>query len=330
MATIKEVAKLASVSITTVSRVLSHDPSIRVTPQTRARIEEAAHTLGYTPRHIHAQAQPQRIFGLVKGHAEENNLSNTHMYALSRALERALSDQGHGKYVFPIENLPATTLDGVIALGKYSTSQIEQLERISKNLLFIHTNPDATRFDSVCLDTYGMAESCLGYLHSLGHRRIAYVGASEIVGGMLADDLYVDAVCQTLKAKNCFTSQWIRLGDYSPTSAYEHTHSLLSKGKNTPTAILYATDAMAIGGYRAIRDLNLQVGADVSIVAVDDLPTSSYITPPLTTFYVDVDFISWAAVRRLEERLCGHRIKTYTTLIPLSMTVRNSACKVKE
>lgn len=326
MATVKEIAQLAGVSPTTVSRVLSQDDTLRVTSQTRARIEQLARELGYTPRRIHSRPQKQRTVGLVKGRTETDNLSSTHFYALTRAVERALSAEGYAKLVFPIENIPARSLDAIIAMGQYSPAQVAALARASENLLFLYSSPDPLRYDSICLDSYTLARTAIGYLRRLGHRRIAYMGASDILGGMRMKDPFFHAVRAAILDEDPHGDQWMFVGDYTPTSAFSLTFSLLREFPvhARPTAILYATDAMAIGGYRAVRECGLHVGADISILSVDDVPTSSYVSPPLTTFRVDVDFIGATAVCMLDDRLSGRRTQTLTVQIPLRMIQRKS------
>lgn len=326
MATVKEIAQLAAVSPTTVSRVLNQDPTLSVTPATRARIEQIARELGYTPRRIHLPSQPQRIFGMVKGYEESDKLSSTHFYALTRAVERALSLKGYSKLVFPIDSVPSRPLDAVIALGQYSSAQIASLSRLSENLLFLYSSPDPLRYDSIRLDSSSFAQTAVSYLRHLGHRRIAYIGASDIIGGMRMNDPFFHAVRQSLLSEDPQGDQWMYVGDYTPTAAFSLTYSLLREFSPPlrPTAILYATDAMAIGGYRAVKECGLLVGEDISILAVDDVPTSSYVTPPLTTFHVDVDFIASTAVCMLSERLNAQRSQTLTVHVPLRMIKRKS------
>lgn len=326
MATVKEIAKLASVSPTTVSRVLTQDPTLSVTPATRLRIEQIARELGYTARRLHADPQPQYTFGIVKGYTDSARLSGTHFFSLTRAVESALSAHGYSKLVFPIDHIPDQHLDAIIALGQYSSAQLAALSRTCEHVLFLYSTPDPLRFDSLCLDSSTLALTAVSYLRQLGHRRIAYIGASDVIGGMRMKDLFFQDVRRALLQEDPQGDQWMYVGDYTPTSAYSLTYTLLREHAPAPrpTAILYATDSMAIGGYRAVRECGLRLGEDVSVLSVDDVPTSSYVTPPLSAFHVDVDFIAATAVSMLTDRLNGLRGGTLSVQIPLRLIKRKS------
>lgn len=328
MATVKEIAKLASVSPTTVSRVLTQDPTLNVAPDTRLRIEQLARELGYTARRLHAATQPRYTFGLIKGYTDSARFSGTHFFSLTRSVESALSARGHSKLVFPIDRIPDQPLDAIIALGQYSSSQVAALSRMCEHILFLYSVPDPLRFDSLCLDSVNLARTAVSFLRRLGHRRIAYIGASGIIGGMRMKDLFFQDIRQALLREDPHGDQWMYVGDYTPTSAYSLTYTLLQERSpaQRPTAIIYATDSLAVGGYRAVKECALNVGEDVSILSVDDVPTSSYVTPPLSAFHVDVDFIAATAVSMLVERLSGRRCSTLVVQIPLRL-IRRQSCQ---
>lgn len=326
MATIKEIAQLASVSPTTVSRVLTQDPTLSVAPATRERIGQLARELGYTARRTRSAASPQRMVGLIHGDADLLSPAITHFGALTRVVENTLSAKNYGRLTFSLDSLPDSPLDAIIALGQYSPAQLSTLSKLSPTLLFLYTSPDPLRFDSICLDTQTLADSAVAYLHQLGHRRIAYIGASDVIGGMRMKDLFFTDMRHALLLADPQGDQWMYIGDYTPTSAYALTCDLLrgTAPALRPTAIIYATDSLALGGYKAVRECGLCVGRDVSILSVDDAPTSSYLTPPLTAFHVDVDFIAETAVQMLDDRLSGRRTHTFTARIPLGLSRRQS------
>lgn len=327
MATIKEIAQLAAVSPTTVSRVLTQDPSLNVTPATRLRVEQIARELGYSVRRTHAVSRPKHTVGLIKGYTDSENLATTHFNALARSVEDTLAAHNYRRVIFSPDALPDQPLDGVIALGQYSSAQIASLARLSENLLFLHTSPDPLRFDSICLDAHHLAHSAVSFLRQLGHRRIAYIGASDVIGGMRMPDLFYQSMRQALLDEDPQGNQWMYITDYSPTAAYTITGALLRENPPSlrPTAIVYVTDSMAVGGYRAVRECCLRVGEDVSILSIDNAPTSSHLLPPLSSFHLDVDFIARTAVAMLSDRLEQRRQQSITVQIPLRL-VRRKSC----
>lgn len=324
MMTLKEIARLANMSTTTVSRVLTQDPSFHVPPETRSRIEQIAQEAGYRPRKIHSQVSKNNTVGIVKGFAADITLSSTHVLSLYQSIETTLITAGYNKVVFSLNDMPDQPLDAIIALGQFSKRQIKLMENLTTNILFLYSSPNPLRYDSLHLDFRGVSVSALSYLYSLGHRSIGYIGAAGIIGGMRMEDPLLRSISCTLKDYECYNENWMYVSDYSPAQAYEVTYRWCSNPDTRPTAILYASDTMAIGGYRAIKNLDLELGKDVSVIGIGNETTSSFATPPLTTMQIPIANIAETTVSLIEQRLLKKRTHAIQTIIPLPFIIRSS------
>ncbi len=325
MATIKQIAQMAGVSPATVSRLLSGDPNLSVSPQTRERVRCAADRLGYQPRRPARTARtpaPARTIGVLKGFGTLSATDNAPHLALMRAVEGALQAAGMAKLTVT-GDAPAQPVDALIAYGTFSPARMERLRRWTRNVLFLGENPDPLAFDAVLPGFDWLCGRLCGYLAGLGHRRVAYVSASEELADCSLPDPMARPFAAWLQARDGLPAAYLRRAAFSPESAYAHTRALLELPQ-PPTAILYASDAMAVGGCRAIAERGLRVGLDVSVVGLGDMAAASFLSPALTTVCIPYALLAQIALGLLRSRLDEGRREPLTVCVPLSLVERDS------
>lgn len=321
MATIKEIAEIAGVSLSTVSRILNSDPRLSVAPETRERVLNAADRLGYVPKHPF-RPEGHCLVGVVKGFSNFTDMANTHHFALSRAIEGALQAAGIPKLTITGDG-PAQPIDALLVFGAFGEGRLQRMRQWANHALFIDSNPDPLIFDSLILGYGWLADALLSYLYGLGHRRIAYVGAEDQQSDCTLRDPMVRPLTSGMFQRGCYRREYFRLGSFTPESAYTHTCALLELAE-PPTAILYANDAMAIGGYRAVQKNGLMVGRDVSIIGRGDISTSSFVTPALTTAHIPLSFAAETVITMLQDRLEKGRQNPLTLCVPMTLIKRDS------
>ena len=143
MATLKDIASLANVSIATVSRVLNQDTSLSVTEETRHRILTVADELGYT-RHQKSgnfKKEKQQIV-IIQWKSEEGELDDLYYYNIRLGIEKRAQDLDYGilRYFNDIPFRLGEEVVGVLCIGKFSRVQIVDLERLTKPLVFVDSN----------------------------------------------------------------------------------------------------------------------------------------------------------------------------------------------
>ena len=326
MATIKEIAEIAGVSLSTVSRIINGDPRLSVAPDTRERVLSTADRLGYVPKHPF-RTEGHSLVGVVKGFSNFTDMANTHHYALSRAIEGALQAAGIPKLTVTGDG-PAQPIDALLAFGAFGPERLHRMRQWANHTLFIDSNPDPLVFDSLILGYGWLTDALLDYLYDLGHRRIGYIGAEDLQNDCVLRDPMVRPLTSGMFHRGCYRSEYFRLGSFTPESAYTLTLSLLDL-EQPPTAILYANDAMAIGGYRAVQKRGLVVGRDVSIIGRGDISTSSFVTPALTTVHIPLSFAAETVIKMLQERLEKGRQTPLTLCVPMTLVKRDSCGPAK-
>jgi LacI family transcriptional regulator len=125
-----------------------------------------------------------------------------------------------------------------------------------------------------------------------------------------------------------YNPDFVFMGDkISSQNGYNLIKSARESGK-LPTAFLVANDTMATGALRALHELKINVPNDISIIGFNDLPTSKYLIPPLTSIRVHLNFMAVTAIELFKERIEKGRMIAKKVLIPSELVVRKSCRKV--
>ena len=325
MATIKDIAEKAGVSIATVSRVLSYDETLNVPDTTKARIFEAAEQLEYKKKEKKRQDKKYKI-GVLYSYSLEEELEDPFYLSVRVAIEKKLADDRHKKYQIRstdrAENL--TGLDGIICLGTFSHSMVERVESFDKPVVFVDASPDVEKFDSVINDMRSCVGKVLDYLTDRGHSRIAFIGGLDIDadGNEVADDR-VAVYREYMEKKGLYREDYVKIQGYAPKNGYVKMKELLELS-DRPTAVMVANDSLAVGCYKAINEAGLKIPEDVSVVGFNDISFARYLVPTLTTVRLYMEFMGEQAVTLMVERLTSKRDLCVQMRMPSKLIERES------
>lgn len=286
--TLTAVARRAGVDPSVVSRVLNDDPVLNIRAETRERVLDAVRALGYRPNMAARSLRTARTgtIGLfipdfanpvyaeiIKG-AEESAAAAGCVLVTGSSSAEGVSTQTY------LDLLGQGRVDGLLlASGTETPDEQELIAALGLPWLLINRRGrEATRY--VVADDERAARIAVEQLLELGHRRIGHVagppsadtaqrrqagwrGALRQAGVVAAEDMVTAA-------------------DYTPDGGAEAMERLLSL-PSPPTGVFVANVASAIGALHTAHRLGLRVPADVSVVAVHDLPLAAHLVPPLTT-----------------------------------------------
>jgi DNA-binding LacI/PurR family transcriptional regulator len=159
------------------------------------------------------------------------------------------------------------------------------------------------------------------YLLSLGHRRIATISG---IPSHLTSKARIAGYRSALEAAGIVPeTELIRQGDFGHTSGYSQTNALLALAE-PPTAIVAGCDIQATGIYRALSEHGMQVPYDMSIIGFDDIPSSEWMSPPLTTIRQPLREMGSIAVDLLLQQIAGEPLKSLRVELATSLVVRQS------
>jgi len=328
MATIKDIANLANVSITTVSRVLNYDETLNVSPETRRRVFESAENLSYVVTPKKKKKSKWRV-GIYDSFSMEEELIDTYYLSIRVALEKKLMEKGIEFFRIDEEkngNIPKN-LDGVLALGTFKKKDIEKIVDFGKPCVFVDSSPSPQHYDSVIIDFNSATRKALDYLVELGHEFIGFIGGIETdMYGNRFKDLRQDVFEKYLKEKNIFNEELVKIGGYDPKDGYTNLREMLTS-KVKPTAVFVANDTIAVGCYKAAFELGVKIPDELSLVGFNDVATAKYMMPPLTTVKLYTEIMGETAVDLLLDRLTTKREVSKKIIIDTKLIVRESSAE---
>lgn len=297
MATLKDIAAAANVSSATVCRILNHDPDIRVSLETRLKVLNTAEEMEYTPKKSQKLAEKRKLnIGIIQNYSKRDLVDNPYFLYLINAVEKYCISQDINTIKFMqsdgiYKSTADLTVDGLIAFGKFTDNSIENLAQLTKNIVFMDSSPDEERFCSVMANTYQGAYMVMKYLYNLGHRRIAFIGDGYSAENSKIDELDVrqEAYQVFMKKHQLYDVDLIYSGEcFSYSEGCRITQELINSSKELPTAIFVANDSMAIAVQSTLLSNGIRIPEDISLVGFNDLPSSHYIEPSLTTVHISI------------------------------------------
>lgn len=331
MATIKEIAELAGVSIATVSRVLNYDETLNVQDETKKRIFEAADQLEYPLKDKKRRKRKLKI-GVLYSYSLEEELEDTYYLSVRVAMEKKIEKEGYKKIRISsqVERENVAGLDGLICLGTFSHSMEEKIRSFEKPAVFVDALPAYDGFDVVIHDIPRSVKKVMNYLMEQGHEKIAFIGGTETDSdGREIVDVRTCLYRDYMKEKGLFLPEYLKVEGYTPRNGYRMMGELLEL-PNRPTAVFVANDSLAIGCYKAVNEKGLSIPEDISLIGYNDISAAKYLMPPLTTVKLYMEFMGERAVDILAERLWTEREIGIQTLIPSKLVIRESVKNLKE
>lgn len=333
MTTIRDLAKLCGVSPATVSRVLNHDETISVSKETRKKIFETAEMVSYKKPSRHKKNEQNLLtIGLVHWFNELQELNDPYFISIRMGIEQACSNNAIQLIkIFNSntleENFPQINFDGLIVLGKFPKEHIEQFKKYSPHIVFIHSNEQHFYYDSVKVDFTDITVHILHHIVSSGHTKIGFIGGHEILPytNELLEDEREKTFIDYLSHLNLYEPNYVRVGHFDFHSGYTLMKDLLAQNQgNLPTCIFAASDTLAIGAIRAINEAGLCIPDDIQLIGCNDIPTSQYTSPTLSTIKIYTELMGQTGVKLLLERINGERSESLKVLVPHKIILRES------
>jgi LacI family transcriptional regulator len=322
--TIKDVAARAGVSIATVSRALNDKGD--VSTETRERVRKVADEVGYSadPAARSLVTHKTRLVAVVVGdNAGHRDLSLVFFGKVLAAISGRLAQSSYDPVLLPRGDIDADhRFDAAVLIGVDDDDPLISA-LMSRGVPLVGVDVRlAGGAAYVGSDHAAGMRLALGHLHALGHRRIAHIaGALNTVAGVQRVEAFRrEANALALDGSD----ELVRQGDFSSASGYRETCSLLALAER-PTAILAASDLMALAALQAIRDAGLEPGRDIAVVGFDDLEAAALAHPPLTTVRQDRRELGTLAATRAIELIEQPDVTPPDTVLPVELVVRASS-----
>lgn len=327
MATIKDIAKMAGVSPATVSRVLNYDPDLSVGIDTKQKVFEAAEELNYTKYKKNAKNAKAKIL-LIQWYDELEELEDIYYLSIRLGIEKKMEELGFDLIKRSLEDVSDESVDGILALGKFTKEQADLLFNLNENLLFVDFDALDLGYNSLVIDFHQSVSSVLTYLTQRGHQEIGMIAGEEYTRGTheLLEDKRLTIFKEILEQKKILNESFILKAPFTVESGYEVMKQfLIQHPKEFPSAFFASSDALAVGALKAIQELGFKVPEDISVIGFNDISVAKYVSPPLTTIKIHTEWMGELAVETLfsvihEQAPVARKITIATELIERAST----------
>tara|TARA_B100000614_G_scaffold90896_1_gene82211 strand:+ start:963 stop:1967 length:1005 start_codon:yes stop_codon:yes gene_type:complete len=292
MATMKDVAGMAGVSTTTVSRVINGGSA---SPAVTRRVMDAIDTLGYQVSASARSLKGKRsnIVGVMV--VDVSNPSTTQtlhgitsvVHAHGMTVMLASTGGVPQEELASLEMFAGQHVSGIIYMGTQTREDVaDALNRFPAPVVVGGQERGSLRWPIVVFDNYDAGYDIARELLGLGHRRLAFISApldDEHVGRFRLQG-FLDALAHSgvTPPDHC-----VQYGDFSVEAGHAAMQRILDGSGPPPTAVAAASDTMAIGALRCLRDRGLRVPGDVSLVGFDDIPVAARLIPSLSSVALD-------------------------------------------
>lgn len=328
-ATVKDVARAAGVSITTVSRVLNN-PDL-VASDKQDAVHRALASLDYIPNQLARSliSRQSKAIGLVVP-----TISNPVFAPTIEAIERELDVAGYALLVHCCERDPARELkqvraliergvDGLIITGSVHVPELAVL--LARNKMPYVSQDISLRQPlgpSIALDNARAMETAIDHLHDMGHRDIAVL-SGPTHNTPPVKDRFDGAVTRIRNLRLVLPDEWrVVADDYGSFSVRSAARQLLNC-EHAPTAVACTGDILVLGLIAEARAKGLGVPGDLSIIGCGDTDMGQYVDPPLTTVHMPFAEMGEVAAQNLLALLAGRPLPS-TMVLPHRLIVRQS------
>jgi LacI family transcriptional regulator len=328
--TIRDVARAAGVSPTTVSRYLNK--VLTLPSHTAEQIERARESLGYQPNRL-AQRLSIGSSGLIGLATPE--IANPFFASLAAASESEARLLGYSLLITStngdpeiesgnIDRLDARDVDGLIVLiNRPDNGQICRRITGRRDVVLLDEDVPGADVARIFVENEQGARQATQFLIEAGHRRIAHVGGPlELFS---AKERFRGFAYAMQEAGLSVDPSLVRFGEYHRDWGLEAIRSLAGFGA-APTAVFAGSDYIALGVLQGLHELGLEAPRDLSIVSFDDMPFAEFLHPPLTTVRQPIEEMGRLGVSTLLAQLRGEQIRGVARL-PTELVVRGSVAR---
>jgi len=309
--TLADIARALGVSKMTVSRAINNHPEI--SPETRARILDAAQRMNYRPNQFARALTTNRsyLLGVVVP-----DLMHSYFAEICRGIETVAKPLGYQNLICSTDEdtaneesevealLPRT--DGLILASSASPSETKFYRRLVRErakLVLIDRQLEGIKCPTVTTDDVKVGELATEHLLNLGHARVGHLKGTVASTASLRFEGYQKALA---KSRTPFDAELVRDCGFTESDGYRATREWLSNG-DLPSAIFAANDPAAIGAMSAITEAGLRIPEDIAIVGGGNIHYGDMLSVPLTTIAWSTSEMGQAAARLLIDLVEGKR-----------------------
>ncbi|SJN43048.1 Galactose operon repressor, GalR-LacI family of transcriptional regulators [Marinilactibacillus psychrotolerans 42ea] len=328
MATIKDIAEQAGVSSATVSRVLNYDETLSVGDETKKRVFEVAEALEYT-KYQKKKANKQGKLAIVQWYTEKEELDDLYYLSIRLGVEKRAEEMNY-EIVRIFQNTDFemnSSIEGIIAIGKFSNSQVTKLTSWTENICFVDFDQLHHILDSVVIDFEQAVNSVLDYFCTNGYQTIGLIAGQENFGDRSKPiiDKRTTIFENYMNQAGIYNENHVFTGSFNVASGQELMKKAIETLKDDlPDAFFISNDSMAIGCLRALQEAGISVPERVSLIGFNDISVAKYIYPTLSTVKVYTELMGETGFDLWLDKLTTERKVAKKVILSTDLILRES------
>lgn len=330
--TIRDVAKKAQLSLSTVSLVINNKPNVN--EDTRQKVLGIIDELGYHPRRS-ARGLASQLSGNIGFILTDDHFSQAEPFYTKIFLGTEFEARTHNYYIllttvsrtFKSSDIPRFLLehnvDGVIVAGEIGSGWIDYITGRHLPVVLIDYTVKRRSLSTVLIDNRMGAQAAVDHLIDNGHKKIGFIGSNISHPSIM--DRY-EGFRETMVNHNLsLNDNWMYLDGETTAliDGYRAAQKIFSSS-DAPTAIFAANDVMAIGFMQYMKERGMKILGEIAIVGFDNIEAGLQIIPRLTTVNVHCEELGSIAVRRIVEMINQKTQAVTKTVVPVELIVRES------
>lgn len=327
--TINDVAKLAGVSISTVSVVINNKEKY-ISPELRKRVEDAIKALNYRPNMVarSLKMQETKSIGLIV-----TNITSPVIPPLVRTVQKIAQHEGFDTFIASTEenskiqndairSMLSKRVDGLI-LCPTTSNDYDLIQNAINNIPVVAIERPLQKTNNIFTNNKETTYKIASHLIDHGYRKIGMI-TMQIFGSNTSDR--IAGYQQALIERQLFDANLIRETDYVGLSAYDAAIDLIKTEK--VDAIMNASQSITLGTYKAVKNLGLAIPEDVAIFGYDDLPWMEALSPAISTTHQPIEEIATKACQILFSSMKERDFPVQSHCIDTKLILRESCgCK---
>ena len=339
MATLKDIADQAGVSISTVSRVINSQNTKAASSETAEKIWQIVRDLGYIPNQAAQSLKTNKYeraadntLSCIFARIDDNNSkpSDEFFNSLARSVEEEALKEHYTMKSFltsfnfnnesAYNRLLNENAGGIVVLGRCNKPTLKFLKDHFQYVAYSGLVEIQANYDQILCSGYEACTKALEYLNKLGHVKIGYIG--EVL-----DEVRFDAYRHYMEGNDLpFSMENVANVTLGYNGGYEGMKKII-QNKADISAVICANDITAIGAMKAAREYGIKIPNTISIIGIDDIETSQYVTPMLTTIHIPIREMGSVTAKVIIDRIQGGHTAPMKIFLPSKLVIRESCAQ---
>jgi LacI family transcriptional regulator len=327
--TIRDVARIAGVHVSTVSRALDPRRSVGVSAEAMEAVAEAARKLGYRPNRAASALRTGRTHTLGVLVPDITNpvfppiLQGIEACAAARGFFVMVANVAGSALAQPIvERMLAQQVDGVVlATASREDPLVDFLIRAGLHAVMVNRADESGRLASVVSDDRLAMKLAVDHLVDTGCKRIAHLAGPQDLSTGVGRLRGFESALRDRRVRGAGVAV---CGAYSREAGRAAMNQLLEGARAIPDAVVCCNDLVALGAYDAIAEAKLAIPRDICVTGHNDMPLVDMVNPPLTTIRLPHRELGWRAAELLFDAIDGRQLSPATVVLRPELVVRGS------